>query len=74
MAVLVFLSASARARVIAAYGLVDLDRSVGLLLGVGGEVAAASLHPAHVSARLLDGTLRTLLCGLAERHECLEEE
>ena len=73
MAVLVFLSASARARVIAAYGLVDLDRSVGLLLGVGGEVAAARLHPAHVSARL-DGTLRTLLCGLAERHECLEKE
>ena len=73
MAVLVLLTRAARTRIVPADLLVDMDRSIGLLFAIGGEIIAACLHLAHVgpAARSLG---RTGLAVVTQRHERPEQE
>ena len=72
VAVLVFQTASARTRIVAAYALIHLDRSIGLLLSVCSQVVAAGLKLAHISPAL-HCTLRPLV-GITQWHEGPEKE
>lgn len=72
MAVLVLLAGTARTRIVAAYPLVHMDRSPGLLLAVRGKILAAGPHVAHVLASWSLG--RTRLAVIPQWHESPEEE
>ena len=65
---LVFLSASARARVVASHSLFNLYRCARLCLAVGTEVLVTGLHIAEVLL-VLYRTLRLLVLSLGEIEE-----
>lgn len=72
MAVLELEAAAARTRIVASDMLLDLDRRVGLLLTVGGEIVVLGAHLAHIiAAWSLRGPGRLIL---AERNESAEKE